>query len=275
LVWSGNWMLNHNFISCYHNARLMQFETAIMATLLICIIIFGLAFWRSVFDPPGLAAAFSIGFIIGVMGDVSWLLVLLIFMVMSFIATKYKFALKEAKGIQEGSRGERSASSVLATGLVPAAIAFMSSPMVGSPISTELSGVLFLSAISVAASDTLASEMGMLARHPPRLITTFKRVPAGTDGGVSPFGTAWALAGAFVVGLLGWLFLRAFSDTVPMDFWDIILITCAGFLGCNIDSILGATLERKGFIGKHFVNGASIAAGVVVSWYILTQRFFW
>jgi len=93
----------------------------------------------------------------------------------------------------------------------------------------------FLCGISCACSDTLASEIGQLSRKNPRLITTFEEVKTGTEGGVSYYGLFSAFIGALLV-------------SVPAIYVNInlfILSTLIGFIGCNIDSFVGAKFELK------------------------------
>src|SRR5439155_1404059 len=74
----------------------------------------------------GSLAAFVVGMVIGIFGDVTWLFLLLFFLLSSFLATRYRFALKEAMGVQEGIRGERRATNVLANGVALMAVAVLS-----------------------------------------------------------------------------------------------------------------------------------------------------
>jgi len=38
-----------------------------------------------------------------------------------------------------------------------------------------------------------------------------------------------------------------------------------GWLGCQVDSLLGALLENRGYIGKHSVNFLATLSGVVMA----------
>jgi len=240
----------------------------IALTAALCLAISLVAYYQKFLTAGGSTAAFFVVLIIGVFGGFYWLLLLFIFTLTSFIATKYKFALKEALGAQEGVKGERSAKNVLANGSIPAILAFVG--YLDHPLfPRSFSGIVFISAISVAASDTIASEIGILSSK-TYLISNFKKVKPGTEGGISLLGESAAFIAAVYTSLLGYVVLY-YSNTLPVIDTMIILIPIScGFLGCHIDSILGATLERKKYISKHHTNVISIALGALVAW-ILTM----
>lgn len=100
--------------------------------------------------------------------------------------------------------------------------------------------------------DTFASELGILSKGQPRLITQpWKIVPKGTNGGVSPLGlTVSALGGTFI-GLIQSVSLFAhyrFTNQSPLPLQTyaklITLLTTAGLFGSLVDSLLGATLQQ-------------------------------
>jgi uncharacterized protein (TIGR00297 family) len=101
---------------------------------------------------------------------------------------------------------------------------------------------LFLGAafgvIATATADTWATETGM--RKPGKTISlqTFKSVNPGTDGGVSLKGTFFALLGALLIGFFA-------SQGLSRDVaWTFAIVSAAGFLGCLIDSYIGAAFQR-------------------------------
>ncbi len=243
----------------------------------LCGVLCFLAYYKDVLTLDGTIAAFGVGMVIGILGNVTWLLLLLFFLLSSFLATRYKFALKEAMGVQEGLRGERRATNVLANGIAPMAAAILSfaAPPWFPP---SISGVVFLSGLAVAGSDTLASEIGVLSQK-AYLITSFQRVPPGTDGGISWLGEACALGASLYTALVGWFVLgdlaRMYDLGTTMPAAPIFLLVPAalGFVGCQIDSVIGATLERKGIVNKKTTNllatctGAILAYVALVLWY--------
>jgi uncharacterized protein (TIGR00297 family) len=95
----------------------------------------------------------------------------------------------------------------------------------------------FVGALAAAGADTWATELGMLARRQPRLITTLRRVPAGTSGGVTPEGLAASLGGALLVGLT-WSLLSGNRRESEM-----VVAAVGGMGGSVLDSLLGATVQ--------------------------------
>src|SRR2546428_163043 len=144
----------------------LDFVSTVLVSTVLTGALSALAYRRDVLTWDGSLAAFVVGMVIGVFGDVTWLFLLLFFLLSSFIATRYRFALKDTLGVKEGLRGECNATIVSATVyvLIPIAI---------------------------------------------------------------------------------------------------------GFLGCQLDSVLGATLERRGLVSKKTVNLVSTTTGAIVAYAIL------
>ena len=114
-----------------------------------------------------------------------------------------------------------------------------------------------LGALACCNGDTWSSEIGTaIGSKTPRLITTFKKVPVGTNGGVTVLGTTASLIGGLLIGLVYYatLYLLSFIDGFPMEYppqWPIIVLgSVAGLTGSIVDSILGATMQYSGFCEK-------------------------
>ncbi len=239
----------------------------------LCSVLSGLAFYRHVLTWDGSVAAFLVGFAIGVFGSVEWLLLLLFFLLSSFLATRYRFALKRAMGVQEGESGERRSANVLANGLAPVGVAVLAA--LDPPwFPRSMSGVVFLSALAVAGADTLASEIGVLSRRTV-LITTFRPVPPGTNGGVSWLGEGAALTASVYTALIGTVVLAYLAPaiglvaTMPATTAALVIPALVGFAGCQFDSVLGATLEHRGWLDKKTVNLVATTAGAVLAFRFL------
>ncbi|KAL2338308.1 hypothetical protein Fmac_012754 [Flemingia macrophylla] len=119
-----------------------------------------------------------------------------------------------------------------------------------SPLITSLIGAV-IGHYSCCNGDTWSSELGILSEDQPRLITTFKTVKKGTNGGVTKTGILAAAAAGSVIGLsfvlLGLSTTTCDSNIFLKQLLVVPIATLAGLCGSVIDSLLGATLQFSGF----------------------------
>jgi len=207
------------------------------------------------------------GSFIVVVGGFPYLALLVLFVVASVLATRFRFEDKLRKNVQEGTHGERGVANVLAHVVVPSALvaAGWVAPSVLSPATTAF---LYTSALAFGASDTFASEFGVLAGR-ARSLVTGKLVTPGTNGGVSALGEAWAFVGAFTTALVGGGLFHLFDQPAPPLGTLLLGVTLAGFLGCQVDSLLGETLENRHYLSKGGTNLVAMFITVLIAWVLL------
>lgn len=110
-----------------------------------------------------------------------------------------------------------------------------------------------LAALAEAAADTVSSEIGQVLGGRPRLLTTLRPVDPGVDGAVSGVGTLTGAVAAATVAAVGTWALR--GDRT------MLAVSCAGgVFGLVFDSLLGATMERSGWLNNDAVNFLSTAS---------------
>ncbi len=196
-----------------------------------------LAFFKRILDKRGTISAVFVGFLVLFAGGWEWLILLLVFLTTAATATRYRFEQKARLGFVEGQTDIRSWRNVFANSAIPVA-----SAVILGTTSLELSSFAFLGAISTSMADSLATEFGLLNPYQPRLITNFsKRVPAGTSGGVSPYGMLASLMGSGVISLAA--MLLGFGQF--MGSTTFISTFVGGFLGSLLDSFLGAPVQAR------------------------------
>jgi len=248
----------------------------VVVTLVISCGLAGAAYMRGVLDLKGTLVASAMGVIIGFSAGWEYVLLLLMYLVTSFAVTIYGYQAKKAAGVAEGKKGERGSRSVLANGIVPTFLALMHAFDIPG-IEPWMLTVLFVTAIASAAADTAASELGVLTRNPVLITRPSQRVAPGTNGGISVRGQGFALAAsAYTVFIGNAVFILADvmrGTSVPdVHGWLVLFIPISvgmGFISCQIDSVLGATLENSGHMGKDTVNLASIGLTAVITFLIV------
>lgn len=174
----------------------------------------------------------------------STLLALLVLFVLTFLATRFGRAKKESRRLAERRSGRRSSQIVANLGV--AALCGAMGWYTGC-----------IAALAEAAADTVSSEIGQAVAGQAWLITTARKVPAGTDGGITPAGTITGIIAAALV---------AATATIHQAHWPIALLAfaaaCAGLL---VDSLLGATVERRGWLGNDLVNFSSTLFAALIA----------
>ncbi len=209
---------------------------------------------RGVTNSGALAGAFSC-FVIYVGGGPGAFAALITVFALAWITTRLGYARKQKLGTAERREGRKASQVVANLGIATACAA-------ASLISHDRIILLLAmaAALSEAAADTVSSEVGQAFGESPRLITSWRSVPAGTDGGVSLIGTT---AGAAAAGIVSSVCLL--GGFLPLR-WLAISIGAA-VLGMIADSFLGAGLERRGLVNNDLVNFlGTLTAAVAAYW---------
>ena len=116
-----------------------------------------------------------------------------------------------------------------------------------------------VAALAAGGSDTVASEIGKAWGRSTFLITSFRRVTAGTPGAMSLEGTAAGMIAAFGLAAVG-----VAAALIPAS--AIITVVVAATAGAVVESALGATLEGPGILNNDLLNfiNTSVAATVAL-----------
>ncbi|MFM8323057.1 MAG: DUF92 domain-containing protein [Chloroflexota bacterium] len=223
------------------------------------------------------AAALSGGLVFG-LGGLSWALLLLGFFISSSGLSR-AFAKRKAGLSEKFSKGSRRDwAQVLANGGLGALLAVLHVLLPGQ----AWPWWAFAGAMAAVNADTWATELGVLSKTPPRLLTTLRPVERGESGAVSALGTLAAFSGAALIGLLAALgqaldaarLLGAASPVLPPQalalaadgqpqaaamllgggqvlaltvpgglLWLVLAVALAGLAGALFDSLLGATVQ--------------------------------
>ncbi len=199
------------------------------AFLAACI---GVGAWlKGALTPSGVLGAVLTGTLVFGFGGWTGGLALVGFFVSSSLLSRLFRHRKRAVEREYAKTGTRDLGQALANGGVAAVAALL----LGVTGDMRFLGAL-VGALAAANADTWATELGVLAPSPPRLITTLRTVVPGTSGAVSLTGTLAAAGGAAFVGLVAALVQSGAWEWLP---WMVL----AGLAGAFLDSLLGATVQ--------------------------------
>ncbi len=201
----------------------------------------------------GAIAGGIVAFILYVVGGRRMFAMLFTVFVLTLLATFAGRNRKQSLGLSEPRSG-RSAAQVAANLFVAAAALVL--------LPRSVAVVVAIAALCEAAADTVSSEIGQAFGQQTYLVTTLHPTAPGTNGGVSVVGTLAGVGAAATVAGAGLLLL------LPPQ--QAALAAVAGVAGMLTDSLLGATLENRGYLNNDGVNvlGTATTAGVALAWLV-------
>ena len=216
----------------------------------------GAAYAKQSLSGSGFAAAVGLGTVMYALGSPVWFGSLLAFFISSTLWSKWKQHAKAKAESGYEKSGRRDAGQVFANGGMGLLLC-----IAGWAWPHPFWWYAFLGAMAAVTADTWATEIGALSRTPPVSVKTWRRVPAGTSGGVSALGLAASLAGSLFIGATAWGILSlapgsAAPDAVAAELRWAAWLGVAGLAGVGgslIDSWIGATWQlmyRCGVCGK-------------------------
>jgi uncharacterized protein (TIGR00297 family) len=223
---------------------------------------FGLLVWGLRAATPGAAltgALFTVEVYLAAPGWRSILWPVLALFVLTFAATRFGRGRKEEMHVAEERTGRSApqvAANLGAAALAAIPISAFHSLSVAPPILGRPMLIGLVAALAEATADTVSSELGEVLGGEPVLLTTLRRVPAGTDGAISLAGTLGGCAGAALITAVA-------AVALPLSLGEGLVAFLAGVFGLFVDSLLGATVERSGWLNNDTVNFLSTLAAAI------------
>ncbi len=183
-----------------------------------------------------------------------------VYLALGSIVTKVGYKYKEKAGIAEARGGSRGPENLWGSAAVGTILAL--SIALGGDRQILLVG--FSASFAAKLADTFGSEIGKRWGRNTFLITSFRPVPAGTDGAISLEGTIASALGGFLMAIsIAVLFPYELSPF-------ILLITVCGLLATLLESVMGALLQNRfGWLTNELVNAIQTAIAASIAMFLV------
>ena len=224
----------------------------LLAALIVTALFAALAYAFGMVSRGGALGGFVVGTAIYTSLGPRGFAVLALFVVGGSLLTRLGYGRKQSSGTAEAGSGRRGARNALANCGVAVACA-----LIAAATSSDAFTAAFVASLGAAFADTAESEVGQLYGRAPRLITTLREVPPGTDGAISIPGTLVGIAAAGLAASLGLALGLVATPGIAL------FVALAAFLGTVTDSLLGALAPR---VGNELTNVlCTLAAALTVA----------
>lgn len=219
------------------------------------------AYKARVIRRDALLASTAIGTLVSLLGPISVMLFLL-FLAYAVAVTKLGRGIKARLGVDKDIGG-RNFKQVVSVGMVPSLLAAASSLtyIMGMVASSKILLLAYVTSLASTSADTWASEVGVLSRSKPRLLTMPRaNVAPGTSGAVTLMGELSSVAGSSAVVFTYLMATKIFDKAPPLIAfnWDlakpttilVVSMIILGYVGEVLDSVLGAIAQPKYFCDR-------------------------
>ena len=203
----------------------------------------------------------------GVLGSILWgclswqgWISVVIYLLFGSIVTKIGYKFKRNKGIAEkrgGRRGPENVWGSAATGLFFAIMIKLNFP------NLLFYKIGFAASFAAKLADTFGSEIGKRFGRNTYLITSFRKVERGTEGGISLEGTAASALGAIFMSLI--MFILNIISTK----YQFLIVAISGFLATISESFIGAKFQDKYKLSNELVNSIQTSISSIIAIFVL------
>lgn len=204
---------------------------------------------------PGAAfTAFLLGLIVVKGASFTGASLLIAFFLMGVLASRFGKKIKRSIKSGQPHSEERNIAQVLANGGITGICSILA---IVDPAHSGLFVLLIAGSLASAAADTVASELGTVLGKRFVNVLSFRKEERGLDGVISLEGTLAGIAAAAMIAVI----YSAFEGLSA----EAVYIVLAGVAGNHIDSMLGATLQRRGWLSNNEVNACNTLAGALIA----------
>lgn len=203
----------------------------------------------------------------GVLGSILWGCLswqgwssVVIYLLLGSLVTKIGYKFKNEKGIAEKRGGKRGPENVWGSAATGLFFAIMVKLNFTNLVFYKIG---FAASFAAKLADTFGSEIGKRFGRNTYLITSFRKVERGTEGGISLEGTAASALGAIFMSLI--MFILNIISTK----YQFLIVAISGFLATISESFIGAKFQDKYKLSNELVNSIQTSISSIIAIFVL------